>query len=76
MRGEIERKYYQGLTRRLKAIVVIQKHIKEHRCKRIERQLTAAIRLQSGKIVECLIQRFEYIVFEESPQLFSALCSY
>ncbi|KAF3671661.1 hypothetical protein FXO38_06475 [Capsicum annuum] len=47
VRGEIERKYYQGLTRRLTAIVVIQKHIKEHRCKRIERQLTAAIRLQS-----------------------------
>ncbi|KAG5622685.1 hypothetical protein H5410_007903 [Solanum commersonii] len=66
VRGEIERKYFQGLTRRLAAIIFIQKHIKKHHHKRTERQQTAAICLQSGKIVECLIQNFE-----DSPQLFS-----
>ncbi|XP_049384341.1 myosin-1-like [Solanum stenotomum] len=47
VRGEIERKYYQGLTRRLAAIIFIQKHIKKHHHKRTERQRTAAICLQS-----------------------------
>ncbi|XP_059295112.1 uncharacterized protein LOC132048222 [Lycium ferocissimum] len=47
LRGEIERKYYQALTRRLAAIIVIQKHVKEHLHKRTERKQTAAIRLQS-----------------------------
>ncbi|MCD9558363.1 hypothetical protein HAX54_015710 [Datura stramonium] len=47
VRGETERKYYRGLTRRLTAVIIIQKHIKEHHHKRIERQLTAAICLQS-----------------------------
>ncbi|XP_009801337.1 myosin-3-like [Nicotiana tabacum] len=47
VRGEIARKYHQDLTRRLTAIIIIQKHIKEHRHRRIERQLTAATRLQS-----------------------------
>ncbi|CAN4078215.1 unnamed protein product [Withania somnifera] len=47
VRGEIARKYHQGLTRRLKAIVVVQKRIKEYHRNRVERQLTAAIYLQS-----------------------------
>ncbi|CAN4083952.1 unnamed protein product [Withania somnifera] len=47
VRGEISRNCFQGLTRRLTAIIVIQKCIKEHHRKRIELRLTAAIYLQS-----------------------------
>ncbi|XP_055805041.1 myosin-3-like isoform X2 [Solanum dulcamara] len=47
VRGEIARKCYHGLTRRLTAIIVIQKHMKEQHRKVIKRQQTAAICLQS-----------------------------
>ncbi|XP_015065196.1 myosin-1-like isoform X1 [Solanum pennellii] len=47
VRGEITRKCYQDLTRRLTAVIIIQKHIKKYLHKRTERQRTAALCLQS-----------------------------
>lgn len=50
VRGENARNGYQCLVKRLRAIVIIQKHTREHR-KRIE-QLTGIICLQAGKIID------------------------
>ncbi|XP_031096617.1 myosin-4-like isoform X2 [Ipomoea triloba] len=47
VRGENARKDYQCLVTRLRAIVIIQKHMKEQQSRRLE-QLAAVICLQSG----------------------------
>nr|GMD10227.1 myosin-2-like [Ipomoea batatas] len=69
VRGENARNGYQCLVKRLRAIVIIQKHTREHR-KRTE-QLTGIICLQAGKIIDFQMWFLARITKSVYPPMFA-----